>query len=57
LIFYDMYQGTKTEIADKICRYYNNDFIDIINVVYSVFHDDLFNVEPVHHAIVYYRNR
>lgn len=57
MIRYDIFEGGKNEIASKVCELYNDEKIDVINIIYSTIYDDVFSIEAVHHAIVYYKEK
>lgn len=56
LVQYHVCTGSQVKVASDICKYYNLEHVDVVNVIYSVSYDDVFHIEPKHHAIICYRD-
>jgi len=57
VIYYQIYKGKQEDVAEKICSFYNHPDREVVNIMYSIAFDDVFQTEPLHHAIVYFQHK
>lgn len=57
MIYYKTVTGSSFEVAETITSFYNNKNVEIVNIVYSTFFEDIFQCEPTHYAIVFYKEK
>jgi hypothetical protein len=55
VVDYRIYKGKQEDVAEKICSFYNEQEREVVNIMYSISFDDVFQTEPMHHAIIYFK--